>query len=84
MLDKDLQVTVQEIQRLAKEINAMAKGIASEKIGPWRRWFAWRPVETITGNRVWGKRCYRRTRYTIFKRYAGTEYATDFDLLKDD
>lgn len=84
MIDKNMQVTVQEIQRLATEINQMAKGIANEKIGPWTKWFAWHPVKTIGGDRVWGRRCYRRTRYTIFKRYAGCEYATDFDLLKDD
>ena len=83
MIDQDMQVTVKEIQRLANEINQMAKGIADEKVGPWKRWFAWRPVTTIGGDRIWGKRCYCRIRYTIFKRYAGREYATDFDVLKE-
>lgn len=82
-MDKDLLKMTDDIRQIAAEINAVAKGIGDAKIGPWQKWFAWRPVTTISGDRVWGKRIYRRTRYTIFKRYAGCEYATDFDLLKD-
>lgn len=29
-------------------------------IGPWHRWFAWRPVETFDGRKVWMRRVNRR------------------------
>ena len=79
----ELLKTLQQISTLAGDIHQMAKGINDRKIGPWTRWYAWYPVTTIGNQRVWGKSIYRRTRYTIFKRYAGRDYATDFDLLKE-
>jgi len=78
----ELIKVVQQISNLANNINQMVEGW-SDGASPWKHWYAWYPVKTIGGDRVWGKRIYRRTCFTVFKRYAGREYATDFDLLKD-
>lgn len=53
---------------------------------PWKLWFAWHPVKTKSGERVWGKRVYRRcintyVDYEDWKRY---EYADIFDVLGED
>jgi hypothetical protein len=52
---------------------------------PWRLWFAWRPVKTVSGQAVWAKKVYRRCINTYvdmdnWKRY---EYADIFDVLGD-
>jgi hypothetical protein len=78
----ELIKVVQQISDLATSINYAVKGW-KDGASPWKQWYAWYPVTTISGDRVWGKRIYCRTRFTVFKRYAGREYATDFDLLKD-
>ena len=55
------------------------------EISPWKKWFAWRPVE-IHGNRIWFKTVYRRcintyVDYDNWKRY---EYGDIFDVIKDE
>ena len=82
-LDKELLDMAQQAARtLAEEINEMVRNMGGAP-GEWHQWYAWHPVKTIGGNRVWLKQIYRRTQQTIFRRYAGYDYATDFDLLKD-
>ncbi len=54
----------------------------------WRRWWAWRPVRTVSGQRIWFTWCYSRYRLEISRSdlYAHQrvyEYATAFDLLKE-
>lgn len=51
-------------------------------IGQWQQWFAWRPVTTIQGKRVWLKLIYRRSYSAISGN--GYDYATVFDLLQKD
>lgn len=53
--------------------------------GKWDTWFAWYPVRTIDGARIFWKKCYRRyVRYT--PRFAGIgdgyEYANIFTIIK--
>jgi hypothetical protein len=54
--------------------------------GSWKPWFAWRPVKTIKGKRVWMEKIYRRCINTYvdmddWKRY---EYGDIFDILKEE
>jgi hypothetical protein len=48
--------------------------------GDWQRVFAWLPVRTISGERVWLQRVYRGTYNSISGQ--GYEYATLVDLIK--
>ena len=70
-------------------------------VGPWIRFFAFMPVDTISGDRVWFRYVYfrdsifpgipkvryvdetHRTIRTEWNPYTVREYATDFDLLKE-
>lgn len=61
-------------------LSSMTDDIAFKHyVGQWERWFAWRPVTTIRGRKVWLKFIYRRNYTSI----AGNEYdyATSLDLL---
>jgi hypothetical protein len=53
-------------------------------LGPWQKWFAWRPVK-IQGRRTWMTTVYRRTvdTYVDCDKWQRYEYGTIFDLLKD-
>lgn len=55
-----------------------------QKIGPWKEWFAWRPVK-IHGKRVWLKTVYRRciNTYVDYEDWERYEYGDMFDILKD-
>jgi hypothetical protein len=54
------------------------------EIEPWQLWFAWRPVKTISGERIWFKKVYRRCcwHYSDHNQWAKEEYANIFDILK--
>lgn len=51
----------------------------------WTSWFAWRPVKTISGRRVWLKRIYRTVgnTYVDHDDWPWYYYGDDFDVLKD-
>ncbi len=51
----------------------------------WEPWFAWRPVTTLNGDHIWGKKIYRRTQqhYDGLQVWHTYQYGTDFDILKD-
>lgn len=53
----------------------------------WREVFAWRPVRTITGQRIWLEFVYKRRFWTVwgtgFHMEPEVEYATLFDILSD-
>ena len=55
------------------------------KYHPWEDWFAWHPVTTISGHRVWGKKISRRLKmkYGDQRLYSEWEYGTLFDMLED-
>ena len=52
---------------------------------PWRPWFAWRPVRTVTGELVWRDTVYRKVGNTFVDQDNWTwyYYGTVFDALKD-
>lgn len=54
------------------------------EIGPWHKWFAWRPVR-IHGKRVWCKTVYRRkiNTYVDIEHWPRYEFGTIFDVLQD-
>lgn len=53
-------------------------------VSPWVKWFAWRPVTTVGGHRMWLKSVYRRciNTYVDMDNWRRYEYATLFDVLK--
>ena len=55
---------------------------------PWQEYFAWLPVTTVTGQRVWGVKLYKRQVWVVwgtgFHMEPTTQYATAFDLLTYD
>ena len=54
------------------------------EVMPWQVWFAWRPVKTISGERIWGKKIFRRqvVSYVDMDDWAHYEYGNIFDILK--
>ena len=54
---------------------------------PWREVFAWWPVRTISGRRVWLKKVYKQKYWAVwgagFHMEPRVEYGTVFDILKD-
>lgn len=68
----------------SKQTNVGAGYVARKiEIAPWQRWFAWHPVTTINGQRMWMRTVYRRcvntyVDYDNWKRY---EYADIFDVI---
>ena len=54
------------------------------EVMPWRVWFAWRPVKTISGERIWFKKIVRRqvVSYVDMDDWTHYEYGNMFDILK--
>lgn len=54
---------------------------------PWREIYAWFPVKTITGKRVWMEKVYKRKFWIVwgtgFHMEPEVEYATLFEILGD-
>jgi hypothetical protein len=51
--------------------------------GDWHEWFAWHPVTTINGEKVWLKKIVRRKRWFFgYSHLNGYVYGTLFDILK--
>ncbi|CAB4129292.1 hypothetical protein UFOVP112_390 [uncultured Caudovirales phage] len=52
---------------------------------PWRPWFAWRPVRTVTGELVWWDTVYRMVgnTYVDQENFTWYYYGTVFEALKD-
>lgn len=50
----------------------------------WKPWFAWRPVQTISGDRVWWRQIYRQVgnSYVDHDGWTWYFYGTEFDVLK--
>lgn len=52
---------------------------------PWREVFAWRPIRTISGKRIWWEKVYKRRVWIVwgtgFHMEPEVQYATLFDLL---
>ncbi len=52
---------------------------------PWKPWFAWRPVRTVSDERIWFKPIYRRciNTYVDMDDWSKYEYGTLFAILKE-
>jgi hypothetical protein len=52
---------------------------------PWKPWFAWRPVTTVSGRWVWWEHIYRKygNTYVDHDDFSWYYYADEFDILKD-
>ena len=50
----------------------------------WEPWFAWRPVRTISDDRMWLRKVYRRKQvhYDGVNVWHDYSYGTEFDILK--
>lgn len=55
---------------------------------PWREVFAWLPVRTITGQRIWMEKIYKRRVWIVwgngFHMEPEVQYATLFEILADE
>ncbi len=55
---------------------------------PWREVYAWWPVKTITGQRIWREKVFKRKVWVVwgtgFHMEPEVQYATFFDLIKND
>lgn len=54
-------------------------------IHQWNSWFAWRPVTTLSGKRIWLKSIYRRANYKTYVTmddWQRWEYGDVFDVLR--
>lgn len=51
-----------------------------KEYGPWKPWFAWRPVTTITGKSIWWCHIYRSVGNT-YGDLTWYYYADEFDIL---
>ena len=58
---------------------------ALKQTHPWEDWWAWYPVTTIGGHRVWGKKISRRVKmkYGDQRLNLEYEYGTVFDILQE-
>jgi hypothetical protein len=82
-VDSDVDKVFNQINDI---LGKVGQGPVARKIelGPWKPWFAWRPV-TIKGKRIWMKKVYRRSvnTYVDMDDWTRYEYGDMFDILKD-
>ena len=85
---KETETVFREMDKVmeqAAEVMRKAGEVArKQEIGPWKPWFAWRPVK-VNGKKVWMKKVYRRCINTYvdhddWRRY---QYGDMFDVLRD-
>lgn len=52
--------------------------------GPWKKWFAWRPVK-LHGERIWFRQIFRRkiNTYVDNDNWSRYEYGNAFDVIKN-
>jgi hypothetical protein len=57
----------------------------SAPVNPWEDWWAWYPVTTIGGERIWLKKICRRVvmKYGDQRLQLEYEYGTVFDILRE-
>lgn len=85
---KDMDKVFKEVDKVFKQIDsimATAQTVARKiELGPWKPWFAWRPVK-LHGKRVWMKKIYRRSinTYVDMDDWTRYEYGNIFDVIKD-
>jgi hypothetical protein len=55
------------------------------EVMPWRSWFAWYPIKTVAGERVWLKKIFRRciNTYVDHDDWTRYEYGNIFDVINE-
>lgn len=90
---KDIDKVFEDMDKVFKEMDKVMiqaersafQNVARKiELGPWKPWFAWRPV-TFKGKRVWMKKIYRRSinTYVDHDDWARYEYGDILDVIKD-
>lgn len=81
-LDKDVDQVFKQMEQVFEQASQIAR---KQEVGPWKEWYAWRPVQ-VKGKRVWLKKVYRRRINTYVDQDDWTryEYGTVFDVLKEE
>lgn len=83
--NSDMDRVFKDMDRVFKEVDKQMSNVyRKQEAGPWKEWFAWRPVK-LHGKRVWFKKVYRRkiNTYVDHDNWARYEYGNVFDVLKD-
>ncbi len=73
-----------QMDQIFKEAEKIKNVARKTEVGPWKEWFAWRPVK-IKNKRIWMKKVYRRSINTYVDQDDWTryEYGDIFDVLKE-
>lgn len=91
---KELDAVFDQMNQVFKEVDKTFKTMEQvmdqafvarkQEVGPWKPWFAWRPVK-VKDKQVWMKKIYRRklNTYVDHDNWARYEYGTIFDVIKD-
>ncbi len=97
-LNKDIDAVFNQMDQVFKEVDKTFKTMEQvmddafkgqvarkREVGPWKEWYAWRPVK-VKDKRVWLKKVYRRVINTYVDQEDWTryEYGTIFDVLKEE
>jgi len=86
---EDMDNVFKEVDKVFKQVDSiMAKATTvarKQEVGPWKPWFAWRPVK-VKDKRIWMKKIYRRciNTYVDMDDWTRYEYGTIFDVIKDE
>ena len=83
-VDEDMDKVFKDVDKIFKEVEKINNVARKQEVGPWKEWFAWRPVK-VKDKRVWLKKVYRRSinTYVDHDDWTHYEYGTVFDVLKD-
>lgn len=83
-MDKVFEQADNVFKKMEKVMEDVQTDSPRDPRGPWKAWFAWRPVK-IKGKQIWMKRVYRRSTNTYVNHDDWTryEYGDMFDVLKD-
>ncbi len=81
-VDDDVDRVFKQMDEVFKQAEQIAR---KREVGPWKEWYAWRPVK-IKDKRVWLKKVYRRkiNTYVDHDDWSHYEYGTVFDVLKEE
>ena len=84
-VNKDMDKVFKDIDKVFKEVEKINNVARKQEVGPWKEWYAWRPVK-VHGKRVWMKKVYRRSinTYVDHDDWTRYEYGNIFDVIKDE
>lgn len=82
---KEMDKVFKQVDKVMETMQVSSSYVARKlETGPWKPWFAWRPVK-FKGKRVWMKKIYRRSinTYVDHDDWTRYEYGDIFDVIKD-